>query len=55
MYRGIGTVEEDLKLCAMERTNQANMYATCKEKTVPLLAVGILAAAVAGYFVGKKL
>lgn len=39
MYNGIGTIEEDLKLCAMERTNQAE----------------ILVAAIVGYFAGKKL
>lgn len=51
--RGLGTPEQDLQLCQTERTNQAQMYAQCKDRAVGALAVVALVAGAAGYALGK--
>lgn len=54
MFRGIGTTEEELKLCATERANQSALHSQCKTKTVPLLYIGIAVVGIIGYLVGKS-
>lgn len=48
----LGSVEDDLKLCKIERDNQAQMYAACKGKA-PLVLGAALFAGIVGYLIGR--
>ena len=54
MYRSIGTIEEDLKLCTLERANQAGMYAGCKRIAPYVGFVSLMVGITIGYFVAKQ-
>jgi hypothetical protein len=70
MFRGIGAADDvviangvrysiadagqRIVMLEMSNHNQARMYTTCKDRTVPVLVFSALVTGVIGYFIGKK-